>query len=306
MVGTVLALGFYLGVRKVVAGAILATNPDPGGWWLSFNGLVAVYAAQAVAVAFGAVVAAAGRAYGYSLGFIVGGVCGGLFLGYELLAGAPPQTLVLYLQPPVLALLGLVAGVFGSRVWVAAPALNLPVPHGSKLSSLQLGADVAEERPRPTHWIRVLAGACVMVVGVIGADQLRHGMQKNSAGMLRVENLGQGEFITWQMATFAVLAGGVAAGAGTGAGIRHGILAGFLGAAGVLGICSKLGTTVPPVEYWLVKMSLDGLPLMAPTVVMAVGGGVLFVAILGGWLGGALFLPLAPEYMRKRLNVGLD
>jgi hypothetical protein len=304
--GTILAMGLYLAVRKGFTAALLASGPEAATWWLSFNGLVAVHAAQAVAVVFGAVVAAAGRLYGYSLGFIVGGICGGLFLGYELLAGAPPQALVLYLQPPVLALLGLVAGVVGARVWVAPPDLNIPIPTGSKLSSLQLGADVAEEQPRPTRLVQILAGAAIMVVGVVVADQARHFLQRNSAGMLRVQNLGQGEFITWQLATLLVLTGGVVAGAGTGAGIRHGVMAGIIGGAGVLGICVKQGATLPPVEYWLVKTSLDGLPLTAPPVITAVAGGVLFLALLGGWLGGALFLPLAPESMRKRVNVGMD
>ena len=305
-VGTILALGMYLGLRKVLMGTILATMSNPEEWWFSFQALVAVNMAQGLAVAFGAVIAASGRTYGYSLGFIVGGICGGLFLGFELFAGAPPTSLVLYLQPPVLALLGLIAGVVGARIWSAAPVLNFPVPHSSKLSSLQLGLDVTEERPRPTHWIRVLAGVSVIVVGVIGADDARHFLQKHSGGILRVQSMGQGDFITWQLATMAVLIGGVAAGAGTGAGMRHGILAGVLGAAAVIGICVKQGQTVAPVDYWLTKTSLDELPLTAPSVIMAVGGGMLLISLLGGWLGGALFLPLAPAHMRKRLNVGLD
>ena len=117
-VGTILALGLYLAIRKVLTGTILPrrrrTRRDGGS---RSRALTAIHAVQASAVAFGAVIAAAGRAYGYSLGFIVGGICGGLFLGFELLSGVPPETLVLYLQPPVLALLGLVAGLIGSRVW---------------------------------------------------------------------------------------------------------------------------------------------------------------------------------------------
>src|SRR5580692_9139493 len=50
VIGTVLALGFYLGVRKIVTGTVLAAVDDPSHWWLSFNGLVAVYLTQAVAV----------------------------------------------------------------------------------------------------------------------------------------------------------------------------------------------------------------------------------------------------------------
>lgn len=306
-VGTVLALGSYLAVRKLLIGSVLAAmQSDSGGWWLSFQGLSTVYGVQVLTVLFGAMIAGAARPYGYSLGFIVGGICGGLFLGFELLAGAPPQTLVLYLQPPVLALLGLMAGAVGSRVWVPAPILNIPIPTASKLSSLQLGDDLTEERPRPTWWIRVLAGAAIMVIGVAVADPTRSTLQRNSGGLLKVESMGQGAFITWQLATLVVLCGGVFAAAGTGAGMRHGILAGILGAAGVIGVCQSRGEVLPPVEYWLKKIALDELPFMAPTVLTAVGGGVLVIALIGGWLGGALFLPLAPMHMRKRLQVGLD
>ena len=150
-----------------------------------------------------------------------------MFLGFELLVGALPRGLVLYLQPPVLALIGLAAGAVGSRIWLPAPILNIPVPTGSKLSSLQLGDDLGQEQPRPTWWVRVLAGAAIMVIGVAAADPVRMTLQKNSAGLLRVESQGQGQFITWQLATLVVLCGGVFAAAGTGAGIRHGIFAGI-------------------------------------------------------------------------------
>ncbi|HEV3437535.1 MAG TPA: hypothetical protein VG122_09250, partial [Gemmata sp.] len=247
--GIVLALGFYLGVRKIVTGTVLAVESDPVAWWLSFRGLAAVYATQAVAVSFGAIIAAAGRLYGYGHGLAVGVVCGVLFLAFELLSGAPPQDLVIYLQPPVLALLGLVAGVVGARIWAVAPTLDIPLPSSSKLSSIQLATDAVTNPDKPTVWVRVLVGASMMVCGVTIADQARHFAQKNSAGMLRVQTVGQGEFITWQIATFAVLLGGVTAGAGTGAGLRHGLFAGVLGGIGVLGVCLKQGAAIPPIAY---------------------------------------------------------
>lgn len=305
--GTVLALGLYLGIRKLLTGAVLAaTAAGAGGWWLSLQGLTTVYALQVVAVAFGAVIAGAGRTYGYSLGFLVGGVCGGLFLGFELLAGAPPQTLVLYLQPPVLALLGLVAGAIGSRVWVPAPVLNIPMPTGSKLSSLELGDDLGEEKPRPTWWVRVLAGAAIMVIGAAFAEPARSFLQRHSGGMLRVESFGQAEFLAWQFATLIGLCGGVFAAAGTGAGMRHGLYAGLLGAVGVVAVCQTQGEPLQPIYYFLARTSLDELAFTSPTVLGAVGGGIVALGLLGGWLGGTLFPALAPEYLRKRVQVGLD
>ncbi len=305
-VGTILALGLYLAARKIAIGLVLATEPDPAGWWMSFKGLAAVHASQILAVIFGAVVAAAGRTRGYPLGLGVGVVCGGLFLGYELLAGAPPQDLVLYLQTPVLAVFGLVAGVLGSRIWGAAPYLDIRPPVSGKLSSLRLLEESAGNPSPPTLWVRVLIGALVIVVGVTLADQSRHTAQKYSGGLLRVQSIGQGEYLTWQLATFAVLLGGAAAGAATGAGIRHGLLAGVIGGATLLAVYYKTGGSIPPVDWWLTRLSLDDHPLTSPSVITAIVGSVFLVGMVGGWLGGQLFLPLAPEHMRRRIRIGDD
>jgi len=237
---------------------------------------------------------------------MVGAICGGLYLGFELLAGAPANTLVLYLQPPVLALLGLVAGAMGSRVWAPAHILDIPLPSGSKLSSLQLGDDLAEEQPRPTWWISVIAGAAIMVLGVAFADPLRSFLQRNSGGILRVESLGQSEYITWQFATLIVISGGVFAAAGTGAGIRHGIMSGLLGAVGVVAACQSQGEALPPIYYFLARSSLDDLPLTSPTVLGSIGAAIVAMGALGGWLGGTLFPTVAPKDRRKALQVGLD
>ena len=305
-VGTLLALGFYLAVRKLALGVVLATEADPATWWHSFKGLALIHAAQGLAVGFGAIVASAGREKGFSLGMAVGAACGGLFLGYEIRAGAPARDLVFYLQLPTLAALGLIAGAVGSRIWGAAPKLDIPIPNSGKLSSLAFTEEATGSGSRPTLWVRVLGGAVIMILGVAIADQFRTTVQKNSGGILRVASLGQGEFITWQIATFTVLLGGIAAGAGTGAGIRHGLIAGLLGGAGVVGVCVNAGGTVPAVEYWLVQLSLNDLPLTAPAVLVAVAGGVLLLSVVGGWLGGTLFLPLAPAHMRGKLRIGMD
>jgi hypothetical protein len=305
-VGIVLALGLYLALRKLATGIAMGLYPGSEGWWLTFHGLLAVHAAQVLAVVFGAVVAAAGRTHGYPLGFAVGAICGALFLGFELLIGAPANSLVLYIQTPLLAVLGLIAGAIGSRIWGAAPHLNYPMPTTGKLSSIQLLEEEVENPPPPTQWVRILGGAVIMILGVTAADQFRSLAQKHSMGMLKVQTVAQGEFITWQIAAFAVLFGGIAAGSGTNAGLRHGFLAGILGGAGIFGVCMKFGGALPPVEWWLYRLSLDELPLMAPAVIAAIAGGVMLVSIAGGWLGGALFPELAPENMRKRMRPGLD
>jgi hypothetical protein len=302
-VGTVLALGFYLGMRKVAIGVVYAAIPDPSAWWLSFHGLVAVYAAQMIAVVFGAVMAAAGRPKGFGHGLLVGVVCGGLFLAFELLAGVPPKELVLYLQPPVLALLGLVAGVVGARVWAASPILNIPIPNPSKLSSIILAPESTTNPGKPTVWVRVIFASLLMVGGAATADQIKTYAQKYSMGALRVQSRGQSEFISCQIATFAILCGGILAGAGTGAGVRHGLIAGGIGGLGVLGVCFRYGAPIPPVEYWLGCISLGDDLITAPVVWITILASVVGVSLIGGWMGGALFLPVVPAHMRGRLRI---
>ncbi len=306
IVGAVFALGMYLGLRKLVMGAVLAVHLEPDTWWLSFEGLVAVCGGQALAVIFGAIVAAAGRAGGFAFGAAVGGLCGGLFLGAELLAGAPPQDLVLYIQPVLLVFVGGLAGVCATRVWGAVPVLDMPLPDWNKLSSSQLSFTDPPPTGRPTAWVRIVVGAMVMVTAVAVADKVRIGAQRYSAGLLRVNSVGQGQFLTWQMAVLGVLVGGGIAAAGTGAGVRHGTIAGALGGVGVVGLTAAAGQPLGPVSFWLSSLTLGGAPANDPAAITAAIGGVVLLGVVGGWLGGTLFLPLAPEYMRRRLRSGLD
>ena len=306
LVGAVFGLGLYLGLRKLVLGAVLASQQEPESWWSSFEGLMAVCGVQVLAVGFGAVVAAAGRTGGVLFGAAVGGLCGGLFLGAELIAGAPARDLVLYIQPLILTCAGGVAGVLASRVWGAVPILDMPLSERSKLSSSRFALGESSEVERPTAWFRILAGAMVMLLAVAAADHVRSGAQKYSGGLLRVNSIGQGQFLTWQLAVLGVLGGGALAGAGTGAGIRHGLIAGALGGIGVLGLTAFNGQPLSPVAYWLRKLSLGEVAPNDPAAIVAAASWILALGILGGWLGGMLFLPLAPEHMRRRLRTGLD
>lgn len=308
VMGVLLALGLYLGLRKLATGWALAFEPDPEAWWLSFDGLRVVFGLQAAAVVFGGVIAAAGRPRGVGLGAVVGGLCGALFLAAEVLGGAPGFDLVMLVQPAVMLAAGAVAGVVGARVWPAAPDVDMPLPTvPNKLSSMSLLKERPQQSARPTAWVRVLAGAAIIVAGFATAERVRFGAQKYSGGALSVSSQGQGKFLSWQLATLAALAGGALAGAGTGAGIRHGVFAGFLAGVGLVAVGAAGGGPPAAMEYWLTRLQLKGLDFLHPGVIGGVVGGALIVGVVGGWLGGTLFLPLAPAHMRnRRLTVAGD
>lgn len=306
LVGAVFALGLYLALRKLASATVLATGAEAEAWWASFEGLLAVCGAQAAAVVFGALVAAAGRTGGALFGAAVGLVCGGLFLAAELVSGAPPQDLVLYLQLGALLMIGALAGIVAARVWGAVPALDLQVPDRARLSSSRFVLGSPDEPARPTAWAKVLLGAVLALAAVALAEQLRASAEKYSAGALRVSSVGQARFIAWQFAALGVLAGGVLAAAGTGAGLRHGLIAGGLAAAGVMGLIAARGENLPPISFWLSTIGLGGRSPNDPAALGATFAGVLLLVAAGGWLGSLLFPPLAPASMRKPLRLGQD
>ncbi len=305
-VGTIAALGAYLALRKFLAGWATVVASDANGWWLSDDGLAAVLAAQAVAAVFGALLAGAGRASGFWLGAVVGGGCGGLFLAAEVAGGTPPGYLVLIVQPAVLAVLGGVAGAVGGRVWAGLPEIDMPTPAVPRSSSVQLGEVAAKPAGRATSWARVLIGAAVVVVGVGFADPFRKTAEKNAQGALRAASVGQARFLSTQLATLAVLAGAAAAAAGTGAGIRHGLLAAALGSVGVAGLALSQGALPVPAVYLVEHMGVDASEPGSPVVLGSMAFGLLVAGLVGGWLGGTLFLPLAPAHMRgRRVRLGM-
>jgi hypothetical protein len=309
LIGLLVALGLYLGLRKLTTGWLLAWDIDPESWWLSFEGLQVVFGLQATASIFGSLLAASGRTRGCFLGAFVGGLCGVLFLAAEIGSGAPALDLVLLLQPALMLVVGAIAGVVGARIWPAAPEVEMPLPtDSSKLSSLKLVAN-RETFPtsRPLAWTRILAGAVIVILSMMYVEQVRFGAQKYSGGALHVSSQGQGKFLSWQLGSLAALVGGVLAGAGTGAGIRQGVFAGLLAGIALIGIAGVNGVNPVPVDYWLGRLELKGLGPLHPGTMAGVLGGCVMIGAIGGWLGGTLFLPLAPAYMRnQRLKLGGD
>ncbi|MBA4191055.1 MAG: hypothetical protein C0467_23975 [Planctomycetaceae bacterium] len=308
IVGSVLAMAFSLAVRRLMIGTLIAAEMDPNVWRVSPTGELALQIIHALAVVFGAVIASAGQVKGSTTGVIVGLVCGALFMGYELLGGASSQNLSLYLHIPVLATLGLIGGLISAMIWAAPPKFILGLPGSGKLSSLQLSEVAEAQRIRPTAWARVLIGTTLMVVGVTVAEDARLFVQKYSGGLFHVNTRGEAEFITWQIAMLAGLAGAMIAGAETGAGARHGLYTGVLGALSIYGLCVQRGVAhiFPAMRFWLDKLAIPTEALNDPATAIGIIGSVILLGILGGWMGGALFQPLVPEHMRRGRRHGFD
>lgn len=301
IVGTVIALGMYLGLRQLATGGIVAASRDADAWWHSADALTVAFFLQAFATVFGAILASAGQTRGIGLGALVGLACGALYLGVEVIEGAPLQ-LVLLLQPVLILICGAIAGSIGGRIWPPVPELEMPAPLVKKSSSIELLQDAPEAARRPTRWFRILIGSVIMVAGLGLAEKSRYAAEKASRGMLRVESRGQGSFMSWQIATIAVLLGGAISGSATGAGLRHGIISGVVGGIGGAALAATRGGFSQPEEYLLRYMKLAQNP-QDPAALFGVGAAVLVAAMVGGWFGGQLFPPLGATYLRRRFRL---
>jgi hypothetical protein len=306
IVGTILALTCYVALRKLALGIAFAVDPAASEWWTSPIGIITVQGLQAAAVLLGALIAASGQAKGSTVGGIVGVACGGAFLGYEILAGADPRELGLYLHTPVLAIVGGLAGLVGAWIWKAPPKLALVASASSKLSSLALKEVAEAQRVRPTVWTRVLVGTMVTVVAIVAAGDIRTVVQKYSGGILHVNSAFELRFVVWQIAALIGLGGAMLAGANTGIGTRQGFYTGLFSGLGVYALCMKAGFLFPALDFWLEQLGIPTKPVGTPVAAATIIGSVFFLGLVGGWMGGALFQPLDPQGTRRRVRGGMD
>lgn len=303
-VGLGLSAGCYLGLREIWQSLPLFWGVDPQQWQTGFVGLISLYAAQAVAVAIGGVVVAAARPHGYTWGLFLGLGSGALFFLWEVQQNAAMRQSSLLLQIPLVAWVGLLAGWVGERLWPPPPELELPQPRSSLLSSLQFSRVMVPPSPPapPTRWFRILAGATLAVAVLLSADTLRQMVQQYSLGLFQAPGMGQAQFLSWLIALFGLLLGGVLAAAGSPAGLRHGAFTGLLTAPVVLAFAMQQEALPPPLEYTLTRVGLDGVPLSDPIAAAVVLGGILAACTLGGWFGAALFPPLVPPALRRPIR----
>jgi hypothetical protein len=298
-VGLLVAFGAYLGLRKLVSAWAAYQSADPDAWARTEEAQAAVFAVQAAAAACGALIGGSGRSRGVWLGAGVGLAFGVLLAGAEVLSGGGVDPLAL-VPPLVLAVVGAIAGAVAGWVWAGVPELDMPAPISRRESSIELTGVVTPPKGRPTAWLKVLVGAAVVAIGVVAADPARRAAEKETKGALRVTSVGQARFMSSQMAALVVLVGAAAAAAGTGAGVRHGVLAGVFGAAGMAGLAAASGKLPVPAGYFVELLNLDASQGATPLTLGVAGVGLAAAGAVGGWLGGTLFLPLAPAHLRGR------
>jgi hypothetical protein len=110
----------------------------------------------------------------------------------------------------------------------------------------------------------------------------------------------QAEFLTWQLAVLAIVAGAGIAGAGTGRGLSQGLAVGLATCLTLSVLYLSRGLEVLPGQEPVCE--LLGLPVqrgrLSPQSVSFLFTCTIVVGALGGWLGGQLLPPLGRA--RKR------
>lgn len=299
IVGCVIALGTYLGLNDVL-GAILATmDPFPD----TFAQLMTVLL-RLGSVSIGAMLAGAGRPRGMSNGLVVGLISVALFAFADSAQGQHLGGVAIGVGLAITCLAAL-GGYIGSRVWPQAieiPDPATPIIRGSSLSRLAK-EDTHRTQSRPTIWWKIVLGVFLIVGGISTADTVRSNLRRASGGLLNFGGAAQAPIVDLQLATVAILLGGVIAGGSTGAGLRHGFFTGIFSASALAAMLGSGMTAPEPVFEGILRFlgySNTSPPFEFGELISALG--VIFVGgTVGGWLGGQILPPLAPAWMRTRL-----
>lgn len=278
-VGLLLALGLSYGLQQLcVAWQLGGTDSSIAGPWTAFWGLVLLNALQGVSLIAGGAITGAGQPRGLLYGSVVGLVSGGAFLALQRQQGDGQPDVILFVQPVLHAIFGMLGGFVGMLIWKPPPTipLNTNVPKQAKPTSSALSHLL---RGR-IHYGRVFAGVFVVVAGVVWSKVILDYVLRASNGALAVNSHLQARLIGWEIAALATLLGAGLAGATTFNGLKQGLFVGLGAAVVILGI--HIGND---------KLVVQSLAAML--------GSVFLLSLAGGWFGGQLFPPIFSHRRRS-------
>lgn len=299
ILGSVVALGLYVGLREwAAAGSLVSFGADP---WEQAGGFVLAVVLRAIGAVVGGAVAGAGRPAGAGTGFLVGLASGAAAVAVDVVGGAEPAPVEVGVVAG-LAVAAAVAGWVGSRVWPPAVELPAPVSRSRGSSLLHLARDDERHRaPKPTNWLRVLVGVTGVVCAVVIADTTRSALKQYSGGYLHLGGAAQAPIVCLEIAGLLILTWVPGAVAGTGAGLRHGLLIGTGAGAALAGMTTgDIAAVQPAVEGVLKLADLPTNELTSTPAAAAAFVATLLACTGAGWLGGTLLPPLASPEARAR------
>lgn len=273
VLGVLLAQGLFFALRRLFSAAVLAFGDDSEAILAGPAGLIAAQILQLIALFLGSVLAGAGQRGGGLYGSMVGVWNGILCMVIQGLQGEAVTPVLLYSQPLIHAAVGAFGGVIGSWIW--KPMFVGGLGASRRVSLTAVSAPLFELTHARIHWVRILVGCTMAILGHVWADTLLHMVVKTAEGHMTLRASVQHTILTLEISALAVFIGGAFAGATTWHGSAQGAWVGLMTAAAFVGyqIGYRQATEVESLVLYV--------------------GGILGLALLGGSFGGRLLPPLA-------------
>jgi hypothetical protein len=290
LVGLLVAQGATYALWHIATAVVLASGQygTDAAFWSSFPGIVTWQSVQAAALLVAAVFAGAGQARPMLVGSALGALNALLFMLFQIVIRQPIEPLM-FAQPAVHAVIGLVGSTIGWRVWQPSPslpALAASLGAGEAVLSIILPDEPEFVEVEPFPWLRFVIGTLVAVGGTIGARWIRDFVVLAGGG---TGHEMQSNFITWQIAAVAQVVGGIVAGSNSRQGAIYGFWVGLFAAALIIVVPTLANAPTADVSAWIIGATGAE---SRPAALMIQGIQSLILGFLGGWLG-ALILPSA-------------
>jgi hypothetical protein len=296
--GILFAQGLYYGAMLIGSAFFLIMGEQDG--WSSVIGRFFQPGLVLVSAFVGAMLAGSGNPRGLAAGAALGLFHAFVLLGVAFAGGKLPQNPMQFAVFALLPIFGAAGGRFGRYVWP-------PLSDVSDASTAPADAKKAIKKKKsesiPTAWFRVVGGAALAIGCTVWAGRIREFVIGTSGGAFTVESRIQVQFVTWVIASLAVVIGGIFAGASTRAGVRHGLLVGFVASVGIFVIYAQVIREALPAERFFAQ--LMNLPEEEGNSPARIGlfllTNSLALSVLGGWLGATL---LPRTLLPQRLDRG--
>jgi putative membrane protein (TIGR04086 family) len=240
--GLVVTQGLAYG-STMIARALAQSQQVPPDWWEGSAGQAVLYTLQGISLLIGGLIISAGQKRGPVLGIIFALLNVAALMGLRAALKEPlPEPPIIGLTAGGAVVIGLIAGLIGSRIWspmqplpeslLTASTSSMVAPTGLVMALPEVPKVEEPKTPFGTRLAQATLGIVIITASVYFADDLRQLLPKSIARNQSIQHL-----TTWSFAAIGSFLGGCVAGYKVKkGGLMNGIVAGVLGAMVVIGL----------------------------------------------------------------------
>src|SRR5262245_49777304 len=204
--GFLLAQGLFYSLTLIGSGYFFMVGDENG--WSSVIGRFMRTVLMLSSALLGSMLAGAGNPRA-----LAGGAALGLFHALALIAvmflgGNLPENVVQFAILAMLPVMGAAGGRYGRMLW---PPLS-DVFDIAPIAAPDVKTSKFKKPPKesiPTAWFRVIGGAALAIGCTVWAARIREYIVGTSGGTFTVDSRTQVQFVTWVIASLAVVLGGI-------------------------------------------------------------------------------------------------